>query len=100
MPTYRYIGGPCNGRSLTTSQPLADNAQVKCGGATYEFNSGNPGVVIWLDVGTPTQAAADALNLRQVFKAWHKLTHTLGAEAPAAVRRSRAGRARMKRAVR
>jgi hypothetical protein len=101
MPSYVYRGGPCDGRTITLATALADGAVAGCGGASYQFNSGNPGVLIWLDVGGGGgTTGGTTVDPRQVGRAWHKLTHALGVESAQAIRKSRAGRARVKRVVR
>jgi hypothetical protein len=99
--TYRYSLGPCDGRTATFSPPLADGQVVSCGGAGYQFNRGNPGVLIWLDTGPPPAPdKVPPLETRQVGRAWHKLMTAMGHNMPMALNRSAAGRRRIRRAVR
>lgn len=100
MPTYRFIGGPCDGKTISQAAALKDNAQLKCGGGIYEFNAGNPGVVIFLDIGPAGGGTGPIVSTNQVGRAWHKLTHALSVDSAQAIRKSRAGRSRAKRVVR
>jgi hypothetical protein len=100
VATYVYRLGPCNGRTVSYTPALADGRVVGCGGASYQFNAGNPGVLIWLDPGPSGGGGGASVDTRQVGRAWHKMTHALGVDGPAAIRRSAAARRRLRRAVR
>lgn len=81
-----FIGGPCTGQTApSVPQPFRD-----CGGATYGLlEDGN-----YHFLGTPL---TDTINTKQIGRAWQRLMHVPAVEAPAAIRRSRAGRARLRR---
>jgi len=97
VPRYPLIGGPCDGtRSQNYAREPRDGTIIRCKGAGYQYNYGNRGVFVWLDVG-PLPGAGGTLDTKQVGKAWHRLMHVFGVEAPQAIRASRAARARLRR---
>jgi hypothetical protein len=91
----QFIGGPCNGQTA----PSGTYAQRECGGVVYTIGEdGNyhaPGSL----PGFPG-TSGPVVDARQVGKAFHRLMHVPAVEVPFAVRRSRAGRARLRRLAR
>jgi hypothetical protein len=89
MPHYR--GGPCDGQSTRGSI----YGELYCGGVKY---------VLGEDLDYHALTAIPTLpgipGERQVGQAWHRLTRTLAVQAPHAIRRVRAARTRIRRAVR
>jgi len=82
----RFIGGPCAGQSA----PGAPEPFKDCGGATYGLlEDGN-----YHFLGGST---SDTFATKQIGKAWHRLMVVPAVEAPAAIRRSTAARARLRR---
>ena len=87
MATYTYVNGPCDGRKLTTRQPLADGAVLNCGGAGYQFNRDVPGALQWLDVGASFTPAGPLAP--KAHTAWHDLQQAVNRSLPTALRRSK-----------
>lgn len=89
VATARFIGGPCDGQGTTAPpQPFRD-----CGGAVYALlQDGN-----YHMIGTPAGDLIGHINTKQIGRGWHKLMHVFAVEAPAAIRRSQAARARLRR---
>lgn len=96
MPYFRFVGGPCNGQTIFMYDPPALGFVVPCGGQDYTFRADKTLRSIGPSGSAPPVAP---LHTQQVDRAWHKLMNALGVNGPAAIRRSRAGRSRMRRAV-
>ena len=96
---YPLVNGPCDGRrSQDYAREPPDGTIIRCGGAGYQYNYGNRGVFIWLDVGAVDTAGQ--VHPRQVVRAWGRLMHAYGVTVPRELRRSAVARHRMRRAVR
>ena len=67
----------------------------------YQYNYGNRGVFVWLDVGPLGVGGGAAIpGQRQVGSAWHGLMRAMGVRMPHALNVSAAARRRIRRAVR
>jgi hypothetical protein len=100
VPKYQFVGGPCAGAFLDTGEPTLPVGTVQpCGNHYYQLGADGK----FHDAGTTAPKGPPAekpVDVRQVGRAWHKLTHVLSVESAQELRRSRAGRARAKRVVR
>lgn len=95
---YPLVGGPCDGTMSMdfTVKPFI-GFQVLCQTHEYNFGADNR----FHDAGiAPILAGGGTLDTKQIGKAWHKLMHVYAVEAPAAIRKARAARARIRRTVR
>jgi hypothetical protein len=92
---YRFVGGPCDGQLSPdfTVKPFT-GYRFDCGTHTYSFGADglfhDTGVAAGLGFG-------GGVDTKQVGKAWHRLMHVFAVESAHAIRRSRAGRARLRR---
>jgi hypothetical protein len=88
----RFVGGPCDGQSVpSTSYP-----QAICGGVTYiQHEDGN-----YYTGFSVIGSGPGTLSAAQIGKAWHRLMNVYAVEAPAALRKARAARARIRRMAR
>lgn len=95
---FALVGGPCDGTQSMdfTVRPFA-GFTVLCKTHRYEFRTDGRFHDIGLD---PALGGAPTLDTKQIGKAWHRLMVVPAVEAPAAIRRSIAGRARLRRLVR
>jgi len=92
------VGGPCDGQQSInfTVRPPA-GFQVIC--QTHEYNFGAD--ARFHDAGVaPILTGGGTLDTKQIGKAWHRLMNVYAVEAPAALRRARAARARIRRLAR
>src|SRR5207237_3823172 len=90
MPSYPFVGGPCDGRrSPNLAREPADGTIIQCGGAGYQYNYGNRGVFVWLDVGGT--GAGPGLGTHAP-KGWADLQRAVNRHLPTALVRSRAYR--------
>ena len=90
-----FVGGDCNGQLVAPGAP----SPLICG--TTSYTRGADGNYYAPGATTADLAAAQGtvphVDAKQVGRAWHRMTHVLSVEAPHAIRRSRAARARLRR---
>lgn len=98
MARYPLVGGPCDGQqsiNFTVQPPVG--YIVLCQTHEYAFTSSGT----FRDTGTaPILASGFAGGAHQLDGAWRRLMRAYGVTMPRALRRSAAGRSRMKRVVR
>jgi hypothetical protein len=88
----RFVGGPCDGQIV----PPTIYPQAICGGVTYiQHEDTNYYTGIGTGGGGPV-----SLDSKQIGKAWHRFMNVYAVEAPAALRKARAARARIRRMAR
>ena len=91
---YPLVGGPCNGtQSINFTVKPPGGYQVICQSHIYTFGADaqfhDAGVAAILSGG-------GTLDTKQIGKAWHRLMNVYAVEAPAALRKARAARARIR----